>query len=104
MTHRERELLDFIRRYQAVNRGVSPSFAEMQDGIGLCSKSGVARLLNGLSRQGLVRRELNKSRAITLIHGSLAHITDDALAAEFRRRFPAQCAAAVQIPLHGRIN
>lgn len=87
MTHRERQLLDFIRHYQMKNRGVSPSFDDMVAALSLHSKSGVFRLLQALEEQGRISRGHNRHRRITILSNpDFADMTDRAFAEEARRR------------------
>jgi repressor LexA len=66
MTHKQAELLRFIHdRLKAA--GVSPSFDEMKDAVGLHSKSGIHRLITALEERGFVRRLHNRARAIEVI-------------------------------------
>lgn len=55
MTHHELALIDFINDYRDRHR-VSPSFAEMQEALGLKSKSGISRYLGRLVDKGLMVR------------------------------------------------
>lgn len=66
MTARQAELLDYIATYQA-QHGIAPSTLEMQEKLGLSSKSGVVRLLNGLEERRLIRRIHKRARAIEII-------------------------------------
>lgn len=70
MTPRQKELLDFIKRYQHDHQGVSPTFIEMREGIGMKSKSGVSRVLQSLEEQGFIRRLHKRHRAIEIIDRS----------------------------------
>ncbi len=47
--------------------GVSPSFDEMRDQLGLKSKSGIYRLLDGLEERGYIRRLNNRARAVEVV-------------------------------------
>lgn len=67
MTQRQLDLLDFIKAYMLVNRGKVPSFSEMMQGIGVKSKSTVARLLDGLEKRGKLSRLRRHKRAIEII-------------------------------------
>lgn len=62
LTFKQAELLSFIRAYMARSKGIAPSFEEMKDGVGLSSKSGIHRLLGGLSERGYIEREEGRSR------------------------------------------
>jgi hypothetical protein len=63
LTARQRQLLDFITAYQAQHR-YPPSFVEMADMLGLASKSGVHRIINGLVERGAVKRIPYRARSI----------------------------------------
>lgn len=65
MTPRQHDLMDFIDRYVAEN-GASPSFQEMQEALGLGSKSGVHRILERLTERNLINRLPGKSRSIVI--------------------------------------
>lgn len=70
LTHRMQELLSFIAKYQADNNGVSPTFDEMKDGIGLGSKSGIFRILDELEQRGFIARLSRRPRAIEILRHS----------------------------------
>ncbi|SMF47788.1 LexA DNA binding domain-containing protein [Azospirillum oryzae] len=67
LTPKQRALLDFIARYQRERRGVSPSFDEMAHAIGLASKSGVHRLIEGLVARGALERLPHQARALRVV-------------------------------------
>lgn len=67
MTPHQKQLLDFIRAYQAEHGGVSPSFDEMRGAIGGNSKSRVFDMLNRLESEGRIRRLRNRARAIEVV-------------------------------------
>lgn len=67
MTRKQKELLDFIRAYQAEHDGVSPSFDEMAAATGNKSKSQVPFVLNALEQEGYIRRLRRRARAIEVI-------------------------------------
>jgi len=64
MTARQKEVFDFIAKYTAEQGGVSPSFDEIKDYVGLRSKSGVHRIITALEERGLIRRLENRARSI----------------------------------------
>lgn len=66
LTHRQKELLDFIRTRLA-EAGVSPSFEEMKSALGLHSKSGVHRMVLALEERGFISRLPDRARAIEVI-------------------------------------
>lgn len=67
MTPKQSALLDFVARYQRERRGVSPSFDEMAKAVGLKSKSGVHRLIEGLVERGAIVRLKNHARALQVV-------------------------------------
>ena len=86
LTEKQQELLDYLKSCER-----SPSFDEMRDALGLRSKSGVHRLVRSLEERGFIRRIPNRARAIEIVDGhklpeTLAHFTQQQLAAEAKRR------------------
>lgn len=63
MTKRQRQMFDFIRGYWK-ERGYSPSYREIADGVGIRSISGVSRMLICLQERGLVTFLPHKARSI----------------------------------------
>jgi repressor LexA len=66
LTKKQHELLMFINRRLAQD-GVSPSFEEMKDALGLKSKSGIHRLISGLEERGFIRRLPHRARALEVM-------------------------------------
>jgi|TARA_Y100000296_G_C5121400_1_gene230590 repressor LexA len=66
MTRRQSQLYFFIKKFHNENN-FSPSFQEMADGIGLKSKSGVHRLIEGLTKQQKLRRVKFTARSVEII-------------------------------------
>lgn len=66
LTKKQLELLVFINRCLARN-GMSPSFEEMKDALGLKSKSGIHRLISGLEERGFLRRLPHRARALEVV-------------------------------------
>lgn len=66
LTRKQYELLLFIHERQG-DGGVSPSFDEMKDALGLKSKSGIHRLISALEERGFIRRLPHRARAIEVI-------------------------------------
>lgn len=67
LTARQRELLVFITEYQAKSDGVSPSFDEMKQAMGLVSKSGIHRLVRGLEERAFIACLPNRKRCVTVL-------------------------------------
>jgi repressor LexA len=65
LTLKQDELFRFIVSYFE-QHGVSPSFDEMKEALGLRSKSSIHRLLEALEARGRIRREHGLARAIVI--------------------------------------
>jgi len=66
LTKKQHELLIFIE--QRLNTsGISPSYDEMKDALGLASKSGIHRLITGLEERGFIRRLPHRARALEVL-------------------------------------
>jgi repressor LexA len=124
LTKKQHELLMFINRRLAQD-GVSPSFEEMKDALGLKSKSGIHRLISGLEERGFIRRLPHRARALEVMKrpeemavGNATEASEEALAGrssfspkvirgDFKSALPGAPAAAeaeaVELPLYGRI-
>ncbi|MEZ5648287.1 MAG: transcriptional repressor LexA [Alphaproteobacteria bacterium] len=66
LTGKQYQLLVFIHN-RLQDSGVSPSFDEMKDALGLKSKSGVHRLITGLEERGFLRRLPHRARALEVV-------------------------------------
>ncbi|MBR1777283.1 MAG: transcriptional repressor LexA [Alphaproteobacteria bacterium] len=66
LTKRQYQLLMLIEK-KLREDGVSPSFEEMKEAIGLKSKSGIHRLISGLEERGFIRRLPNRARALEIL-------------------------------------
>jgi repressor LexA len=124
LTRKQRELLQFIQERLA-DTGISPSFDEMKDALGLKSKSGVHRLITGLEERGFIRRLPHRARALEVTRlsddqMSKAESASGKAAGDGRRGFApnvihgdftpslpgavvAAAAETVQLPLYGKI-
>lgn len=65
LTKKQLQLYRLMEDYKQRN-GIMPSYEEMQEMIGLKSKSGVHRLITGMEARGVIRRFPNLARAIEL--------------------------------------
>ena len=66
LTKKQNKLFNFLKdRIKKTN--VSPSFEEMKIAMGLKSKSGIQRLIDGLVERGFIEKKNNKKRAINII-------------------------------------
>ena len=117
LTRKQYELLVYIDQ-QLRKTGVSPSFDEMKDALGLKSKSGIHRLITGLEERGFIRRLPHRARAIEILRlpdnmavsGPKAKRRGKGFALnviegdfKFPGAKPAAEAESVQLPLYGRI-
>jgi repressor LexA len=118
LTRKQYELLLFIHRHLGEN-GVSPSFDEMKEALGLRSKSGIHRLITGLEERGFIRRLPHRARALEVVRlpenqpgtstkpGSSAGFQPTVIRGDFRGNLPGAVAASrselVALPLYGRI-
>ena len=106
LTRKQHELLFYIHDRLA-EEGVSPSFEEMKDALGLKSKYGVHRLISALEERDFIRRLPNRARALEVIKmpergetkpaKTLARVDVAPLAVPY----PAN--DVIELPLHGRI-
>ncbi len=110
LTRKQHELICFIEDRLA-ETGISPSFEEMKEALGLKSKSGVHRLISALEERQYLRRLPNRARALEVMRhaergtSAARGAANDVLAATLR---PAPLMAApandiIALPLHGRI-
>ncbi len=66
LTKKQHALLVFINQ-RLTDTGVSPSFDEMKDALGLASKSGIHRLITALEERGFIRRLAHRARALEVL-------------------------------------
>ncbi|WP_336981625.1 hypothetical protein [Altererythrobacter fulvus] len=66
-THRQADMLRFIRGYQLANGGRSPKLEEMAAGLGLRARSGAHRILRGLESRGLLRSAPGEERGLEVL-------------------------------------
>ncbi|HBQ31751.1 MAG TPA: hypothetical protein DD739_03395 [Ochrobactrum anthropi] len=65
MTPRQKQAYDFIRSF-IDEKGYGPSYEEIQEALGLHSKSGVHRIIEGLEERDLIVRRPGIRRSIAL--------------------------------------
>jgi repressor LexA len=123
LTRKQYELLVFINR-RLSDGGVSPSFEEMKEALGLKSKSGIHRLISGLEERGFIRRLPHRARALevvrlpedTAISGARgrsggaaerSRFSPTVIRGDFKAALPGTATSSsdesVQLPLYGRI-
>ena len=119
LTRKQYELLVYLDK-ELRKKGVSPSFDEMKDALGLKSKSGIHRLITGLEERGFIRRLPHRARAIEVLRlpdnmdGPVAKAGQKATGKRFAANViegdfklagvsPVADSESVQLPLYGRI-
>ena len=76
LTKKQSKLYNFLKD-KIKKTNVSPSFEEMKIAMGLKSKSGVQRLINGLIERGFIEKKDNKKRAINIVNNSVSKKNND---------------------------
>ncbi|HEY0595161.1 transcriptional repressor LexA [Sphingopyxis sp.] len=110
LTAKQHELLHFIQQKLDAS-GISPSFEEMKEALGLKSKSGIHRLISALEERGFLRRLPNRARALEVIKvpeaATPAVRNDRDNIVPLRKPAPALKPIAandiIEVPLHGKI-
>jgi SOS-response transcriptional repressor LexA len=65
LTHQQGKCLRAIR--DLTHDGIAPTYDELRQALGLASKSGVYRLLRGLSRRGMIDFLPNQARSVRIL-------------------------------------
>ncbi|VAW01563.1 SOS-response repressor and protease LexA [hydrothermal vent metagenome] len=113
LTIKQHELLCFIDD-RLKETGVSPSFEEMKDALGLKSKSGIHRLISALEERDFIRRLPNRARALEVLKLPEGGVTESRasnvvnMAAKApppapMKEVPIAANDVIEIPLHGKI-
>ena len=76
LTKKQSKLYNFLKD-KIKKTNVSPSFEEMKIAMGLKSKSGVQRLINGLIERGFIEKKDNKKRAINIVNNPVSKKNND---------------------------
>ncbi|MBE1526036.1 repressor LexA [Sphingopyxis sp. OAS728] len=108
LTAKQHELLHFIQE-RLDSSGISPSFEEMKEALGLKSKSGIHRLISALEERGFLRRLPNRARALEVLKvpeaAKAAPVRENVV--PLRKAAPAMRPIAandiIEVPLHGKI-
>ena len=76
LTKQQNKLFNFLKiKIQKTN--ISPSFEEMKVAMGLKSKSGIQRLIDGLVERGFIEKKDNKKRAINIVKNIFSKKNND---------------------------
>jgi len=126
LTRKQHQLLLYIHEHLS-EQGVSPSFDEMKDALGLRSKSGIHRLITALEERGFIRRLAHRARAVEILRlpenlaaasaasapgtearsapvvGFAPRVIEGDFSATMPGARPAVGSDAMQLPLYGRI-
>ena len=116
LTRKQHELLQFINE-RLSESGISPSFDEMKDALGLKSKSGIHRLVNALEERGFIRRLPHRARALEVLRlpeetvtsprkqesGFSASIIEGNFAPHVAYSSAAEISDSLSLPLYGKI-
>lgn len=117
LTRKQHDLLTFINA-RLDDGGVSPSFEEMKNALGLKSKSGIHRLISALEERSFIRRLPNRARALEVLRmpelsteakrlapAAKAAPASTVVQGDFgrKRSQPAPANDIIEVPLHGRI-
>ena len=97
LTKRQHELLLLIDR-RLREDGVSPSFEEMKDAVGLKSKSGIHRLITALEERGFILRLPNRARALEVLR-----LPETAEANVSLLKPAVESTGTVELPKYGKI-
>ena len=113
MTKRQYQLLMLIEK-RLREDGVSPSFEEMKEAIGLKSKSGIHRLISGLEERGFIRKLPNRARALEVLrlpdnqpdtqkNVSAKSVMEQKTTLSFSRMSENLIANSIELPCYGKI-
>ena len=116
LTKKQYELLTYIHQ-RLTETGVSPSFDEMKDALGLRSKSGIHRLITGLEERKFIRRLPHRARALEVLRlpdnrttppgSERTGFSPTVVPTDFPQQRPAQVLEVandvVALPMYGRI-
>ena len=103
LTKKQYDLLVLIDN-KLKTEGVSPSFDEMKDCLGLKSKSGVHRLISSLEERHFIRRLPHKARAIEVIRHPVSSDYEKSSDNAFKTLPLVNTDySTTQIPLYGKI-
>jgi len=93
LTEKQKQLFDFIKRFTS-ERGFTPSYEQMAEGVGLASKGNIARLLNTLQDRGYIKKGSGKrARSLEVIdRNDLARFSSMELRRELLRRSTSEMA------------
>jgi repressor LexA len=105
LTKKQRDLLLYI--HERISKdGITPSYDEMKDALGLHSKSGIHRLVSALEERGFLKRLPNRARAIEVLKlpDAVVPSSSNVVNGSFGKdKTPEPANEGFTVPLHGRI-
>ncbi len=111
LTRKQHDLLLYIHK-SLKNEGISPSFDEMKDALGLRSKSGIHRLITALEERGFIRRLPHRARALEVLKlpdamapaaGFQPSLVPNGASDRISGRPVVESVENISLPLYGRI-
>lgn len=112
LTAKQNQLLHYIAD-RLNDSGVSPSFDEMKDALGLKSKSGIHRLIKALEERGFLGRLPNRARALEVLKmpetATPPSVKNNVVRPSFGKTALSSVPSSshesdsIEIPMHGRI-
>lgn len=106
LTPKQQELLLYINS-RLTRDGISPSFEEMKNAVGIRSKSGIHRMIKALEERRFLRRLPYRARALELLKMPPQPHDQQDMSGNVGTMFGDSPAASndntVMLPLHGRI-
>ncbi len=111
LTRKQHDLLLYIHK-SLKSDGISPSFDEMKDALGLRSKSGIHRLITALEERGFIRRLPHRARALEVLKlpesmvsagGFQPSIVADITPSRITGQPVVESMENISLPLYGRI-
>ena len=86
ISKKQQEILDYIKN-EILNRGFPPAVREICEAVNLKSTSSVHSHLEALEKNGYIRRDATKPRAIEIIDDNFNLVRREVVR-EYRRLFP----------------
>jgi repressor LexA len=102
LTRRQRQVLDFIRRFQE-RRGYSPSLEEIAAHLGLSAVSTAHEHVANLQGKGVLRRGWNRSRSIEPIAAGAPGAPYAGDGGRFAASVPPTAGGSLEVPLAGLV-
>ena len=102
LTQKQHDLLVFIDKRLSKD-GVSPSYDEMKDALGLASKSGIHRLITALEERGFIRRLPHRARALEVLQMPGTSNAASTSPAPASPALPEPANDSIEVPFVGKI-